>query len=315
MNFFGNSLKVEGKIMKIMTLQRYKIPRIIRIPKISGFVYKVVSNFQMRAVKKMQPVYGLNKCQRERMIIVSLTTYEARINTVHYTIKTILNQTIKPDKIILWLAKEFETVKLPRSLTELLRYGLEIRYCDDLRSHKKYYYCMKEFPEDIVITFDDDIIYPENQIEKLVITSKKYPGSIVSNEVIKLMFDTDGDLLYQNNEKSVKFGLTPEMMLLPIGCGGVLYPPNSLHKEVFNEENIKKIAFTTDDLWLKAMSVKNGTRAVKTEKWIRTLSCVEGSQYTHLAQVNCIGGGNEKSMKKIFESYPEIKRTLIERKM
>lgn len=39
-------------------------------------------------------------------IIVSLTSYPARISTVHLTIDTLLSQTRKADKIILWLAPE-----------------------------------------------------------------------------------------------------------------------------------------------------------------------------------------------------------------
>ena len=294
--------------MTIKSLQWFKIPRIIRIPKVSGFVYKTVSALQMRKLRKLSiSNFGLNKTARPLKVIVSITTYQDRIDTVHYTIRTLLNQTYKPDMIILWLADEFKDVDLPKELLELKEYGLEIRYCKELRSHKKYYFAMKEFPNDIIITFDDDIIYPENQIEKLITTSKKFPGCVVANEVNKLVFDKDFELLYQRHEGDSSFGLTPQTMLLPIGCGGVLYPPHSLDSEVFNEDNIIETAYTTDDLWLKAMAIKNGVKAVKTEKWIRTLSCVAGSQKTHLAQVNRLGGGNEEAMRKIFNEYPELK--------
>ena len=38
-------------------------------------------------------------------IIVSLTTFGKRINNVHLTIESIFRQTIRPEKIILWLAE------------------------------------------------------------------------------------------------------------------------------------------------------------------------------------------------------------------
>lgn len=297
--------------MKIKTLQWFKIPRIIRVPKVNGFVYKAVSAAQMRILKNLDVTEsGINNTYREECVIVSLTTYADRINTVHYTIKTLLNQTYKPDRIILWLANEFIDKKLPAELRELENFGLEIRYCEELRSHKKYYFAMKEFPEDIIITFDDDIIYPENQIEKLIKTHEKFPDCIVANEVNKLVFNENFELSYQKNEGVASFGLTPQTMLLPIGCGGVLYPPNCLSKEVFNKENIFNLAYTADDLWLKAMELKKGVKAVKTEKWIRTLSCVENSQKTHLAQVNVINGGNEGAMRKILDTYPDIKEVI-----
>ena len=42
-------------------------------------------------------------------IIVSLTSYPKRINKIKQTLDSIFNQTIQPDKILLWLSNsEFE---------------------------------------------------------------------------------------------------------------------------------------------------------------------------------------------------------------
>ena len=38
-------------------------------------------------------------------IIVSMTSYPARINTVHLAIRSLLAQKVLPDKIVLWLCK------------------------------------------------------------------------------------------------------------------------------------------------------------------------------------------------------------------
>ena len=63
---------------------------------------------------------GITKEKRFPKIIVSLTTYPGRIDIVHKTIITLLQQTMKPDEVILWLAEEqFPDKKLPKSLTEL----------------------------------------------------------------------------------------------------------------------------------------------------------------------------------------------------
>ncbi|MBQ2886366.1 MAG: hypothetical protein IJE43_21810 [Alphaproteobacteria bacterium] len=44
-------------------------------------------------------------------VIVSLTSYPARINIVHKTIESLLNQTYKADKVILYLAYEQFQIK------------------------------------------------------------------------------------------------------------------------------------------------------------------------------------------------------------
>ena len=81
---------------------------------------------------------GLSDCPREVSVIVSLTSYPGRINIVYRTIKTILTQTFKPDRVILWLSDEqFKGIPLPNNLTELEQYGLEIRWCQDIKSYKK----------------------------------------------------------------------------------------------------------------------------------------------------------------------------------
>ena len=41
--------------------------------------------------------------KRKDEIVVSLTTYGNRIHEVYLTIESLLHQTVKPDRIILWL--------------------------------------------------------------------------------------------------------------------------------------------------------------------------------------------------------------------
>ena len=100
---------------------------------------------------------GLNTQPRPVKIIASLTSYPARINVVPYVIASLLNQTVKPDKIILWLAEtQFPDKKLPPLFDEVRACGVEVRFCpEDLGPHKKYFYAMQEYPDHIIITFDD----------------------------------------------------------------------------------------------------------------------------------------------------------------
>ena len=86
--------------------------------------------------------------QRAQKIIASLTSYPARINIVPYVIASILNQTMKPDKIILWLAEaQFPDKELPKVFDEVKACGVEIKFCPEgIGPHKKYYYAMKEYP-------------------------------------------------------------------------------------------------------------------------------------------------------------------------
>ena len=94
-------------------------------------------------------------------IIVSFTSYPKRIMTIDKVIESVINQTVPPDKIVLYLSScEFQDCNAMPDLEKYKKYGFEICWCDEnLKSHKKYYYAMQQYPDDIVITIDDDFYY------------------------------------------------------------------------------------------------------------------------------------------------------------
>jgi len=49
---------------------------------------------------------ALNRRERKTRIIVSLTSYPERFAHIHTALKSIMLQTVKPDKIIVWLDED-----------------------------------------------------------------------------------------------------------------------------------------------------------------------------------------------------------------
>ena len=151
----------------------------------------LISRILSYVIRKTVPVYynitgcfvgsGLNKKKRLHHTVVSLTSHPARIALVWLSVESILRQTYQPDKIILWLAKEqFSGIsELPVSLKKLVGRGLTIEFSDDLKSHKKYLFSLKEYPDSVVITVDDDFIFPYDTIECLYNFHEKYPHSVI----------------------------------------------------------------------------------------------------------------------------------------
>lgn len=295
--------------MQIKTLDYFKLPEGLRIPFFGGKIYNIVSKLQRKYIREL-PVdnLSLNNEPRSEKIIVSLTSFPARIDCVGYSIKSLFNQTVKPDRIILWLATEqFENQGLPELLETFKSKGLEIRFCEDLKSHKKYHYALKEQkPDELVITYDDDLIYPENSIERLIKLHQKYPECVITNRAQAAEFENGEFLPYSKWKVRSSVGVKePASVLFPSTGGGALYPYNTVNKEAFNVEKMMGIAFSADDLWMRFMSALNGVKVVKTVKNHRTFTVIDGSQAESLQVENCIGGANDKALSLLKQNYPQ----------
>ena len=276
------------------------------------FAYKInklLLNILYPIYAMKQKQYGLDE---DSKIIVSLTSYPARIDTVWITIATLLNQTKKPYKVILWLAEEqFRDKKIPSNLIKLQKRGLEIAYCEDLLPHKKYYNTMQQYPDYFVVTADDDIFYPENHLEKLCKGYEKYPGNIICHWSHKIKFDKEGRFQpyndWENNGED-----SPSLLNLAVGCNGVLYPPKALAKEAFEIDKLKKYALHTDDLWLKCMSIVNDVKVINCNKTTLIYYNVLKVQKTGLWQTNTKDENrNDKVWKVLMEKYPQVKQKLL----
>lgn len=293
-----------------MITKLYKILLMTKNNKFSLLIYRCVKLF----LNIVYPVYcRINKKYRYKTVkdgvIVSLTTFPARIDTVWITIETLLRQTDRPEKIILWLAKsQFDSVgDLPKKLKEQQKHGLEIQFCDDLRSHKKYYYTMKNYPNHVVITVDDDTFYPEDLVQNLMRTHERYPNTICCNLGHMITVQASKIAPYTEWESGADGYDQPSDYLVPIGCEGVLYPPGCLNKNVFDKEQIQEICPTADDLWLKAMATLNGVKAVKNNPSSITYANLLSANTSSLNKINVDQNMNDIQISNILNRYPELR--------
>ncbi|MDL2323280.1 hypothetical protein LJC52_04755 [Bacteroidales bacterium OttesenSCG-928-A17] len=194
--------------------------------------------------------------KRTNKTIVSLTSFPARINKVWLVIETILHQTSRPDMIILWLSEEqFKNKEiLPKNLLMLQKRGLKIELRPgDLRSHKKYYYTLLEYPNDVMITIDDDIFYKTTMIESLMKEHNKNIKTIVAQYGRKMRRDINEKLRPYNTWELVdKETISSNDFFLGSG-GGTLFPPNCLHKDILNYNLFNELTYYADDVWINAM--------------------------------------------------------------
>ena len=282
----------------------------------------------LRIRKKLKPIVkkieiiesGLNQIERKPKIIVSLTTFPERITIVQETIKSLLTQTVKPDAIVLWLAEsQFPNKEneLPEELLKLKKFGLTIKWCEDLRSYKKLIPSLIDYPNDIIITFDDDIYYPENVVELLYNSYLEHPECIHTNRGRRV--ELKGNKIIAKSAAEVYWTKYKDCTFKNTitGCGGVLYPPNSLDKEVLNISKFKEILPTQDDVWFWTMAVKKGTKIKKVANYDIQLPTIQGSQKYGLSKINsknCKGISSLDGLNLILKEIPVIKKNMEEEK-
>lgn len=242
--------------------------------------------------------------------VVSLTSYPKRINLVHKTIQSLLRQNLKPGKIILWLAVEefpHREKDLPTSITRLVDDRFNVCFYHNIRSYKKLIPTLKLYPDSVIITVDDDMVYGENLLDSLVSSYVKYPEMIHCCRCHLVQLGDDGNPLpYKKwlwNDSLTH--IYPSYRNFFTGVGGVLYPPHSLCLDVFDEQKFNELCPDGDDVWFWAMAVLNGTLINRIDAYGRVkFGYIEGSQQDALWKTN--KRYNDFMISKIFKYYPEL---------
>lgn len=196
-------------------------------------------------------------------IIISLTSFPARIGKVWLTIETLLRQRVKPDIIILWLSKEQFAFKseLPKQLLDLEHRGLQIRFVDgDIRSYKKYQYTIVEYPNDNIILVDDDFFYDTDLVENLIEAHEKYPNAICARYGYDMKRNDDGSISEYSQWTFIYEERQPSSEVFFGSGGGTLIRKNILYQDLENIELARELCPTADDVYLNAMARLNHTK-------------------------------------------------------
>lgn len=296
-------------LSKRIITEKMKIYETMRIPVIGGWYSRMLNMIDMTIIENERiPIQPLNETQRDEVVIASLTSFPARIEFVYYAIKSLMIQTYKPDRIVLWLAEEqFEGKKLPMSLEKLMEYGLEIKWTKDYYGHKKYKHAIEQQKiNEVVITFDDDIIYSPLCIERLIKKHKQFPDCVVCERAQAINIQ-EGKLYNPGRWDTISnVGVkTPAYCLNPSPGGGCLIPYGAFYRDATKEEMFESLAYKNDDLWYMFMCAKNGTKIIKTRKFHKIFSLVQGSQIVQMATENVKQCKNVEIMHGLIKEYPD----------
>ena len=290
--------------------------RLKKVLKHHAFCKQLKKEDAQRKKDTLKAVYSmlgnqLAKNGDETDVIVSLTSYGVRVlDTLPYTLHSLLTQTRKPNRIVVWLDNDnWSDEKLPEVLRKMKELGVEFYFVDDIRSYKKLVPSLEMFPDNVIITVDDDLYYNKHIVEWLMEAYNQSDKRSVFGSWAYQAKSVDGKYLpysqwkeYNSNVENKEYSL--------IGCGGILYPPHVFDSEILKRELFMKMAPTADDLWFWVMEKRQGIpvrlipqarKGLHTE--VNRIDFWDPNREGSLYYVNEIKGKNDEQFERLLDYY------------
>jgi protein O-GlcNAc transferase len=247
-------------------------------------------------------------------IIISFTSYHKRFKNLDLTIESLLNQSLKYHKLILWLASE-DYEKIPKKILKYQKHGLEIKIINDLKSYNKIIHAVKYFPDYYIVTADDDMRYKRTWLYELISSWNGSFKEVVCHRAHEIIFDNLNHIKpYLKWNMNIQTPMTSKFVF-PLGVGGVLYPPNCFDKNVINENEFLNLCPMADDIWLYWMCRVNNIIFKKTSYSPKKIKAWEYEQQSSLMSynwktINILGemvSNNDIQLFKLNNKYPLFK--------
>lgn len=212
-------------------------------------------------------------------IVGGMTTLPERYKNLEESMRSINNQTVKLDALYFGLPKKCKRLNIEYpELPDNVKNMCTVVNCEDQGPITKIYapLLMEDDPDTIIITFDDDVIYPPNLVESLVECHLKNPNSAIGSSGI--LIGSLSNLTVCVRHKRTKdlwltltsFGITGECRNVDIvmGYAGALYVRKFFPtKELLVNNFIKPatssdILFKNDDVSISGFLSQNNIKRV-----------------------------------------------------
>ena len=254
---------------------------------------------------------------QKQQIVVSMTSFPEAITYAEKAIRSILVGSVLPDKLVLYLTfSRFKECRIPESLRLMSENNpvFEIRNQNvDIGPYQKLIPALRDFPEAIIVTVDDDIAYHKHMLRDLLRLHSQIPDAILAHRTkhIKIGKPYRSWTKYRWYDFLLK-KIHRSFLNLQTGVGGVLYPPHSLRSDMMDEELFTKLAPGTDDIWFWAAAVANGFPVIPVPFGHNKPCGLNKPKKISLKTTNFKGktDRNVSALNTILEHYPEIKERI-----
>ena len=187
---------------------------------------------------------------------ISLTSISSRLTILPKTLQRLLNQTLKPSAIHVYLSKDPSLMdegctEIPSVLQDMFDNEplLHLHWTEDLGPHTKLLPFCKEFPDTPVLVVDDDTVYEETLVSHAFSLWQHHRCCISFRATL---FNEIQEYRYWPNAAGKK-----EVRIFHKGNGGIVYHTSWFQDPAFHDASVyKKVAKTADDVWFNAWRMK-----------------------------------------------------------
>lgn len=254
---------------------------------------------------------------QRQQVVVSMTSFPAAIPYAAHAIQSILNGSVLPDKLILYLTfSQFTNGEIPEGLTSLAKQNpiFEIRNYDrDIRSYRKLIPALTDFPEAMIVTVDDDVNYHKHMLRDLLNLHAQYPDAVLAHRAKRIKIGKPYRCWKKYRWYDFVFKRIHRGFLnLQTGVAGVLYPPHSLKADMMDANLFTCLAPSTDDIWFWAAAVANDTPVIPVPFGYNKPRGLDKPKAISLKTTNFKGktDRNLSALNAILEHFPEIKKRI-----
>ncbi|WP_018119262.1 hypothetical protein [Corynebacterium mastitidis] len=234
----------------------------------------------------------------EHGVVISLTTHGRRLRTVFLAVESVVRGPQRAP-VVLWLDPEDydRRGQWPPSLRRLVRRGLTVRRGDgDLGPHAKYWnqFCRVAGTPTRVVTIDDDVIYPEWFLDRLLAIGGLRLDTVAAYRAHRIELREGRMLPYM--KWSPADTCDASLLHFATGVSGVCYPPSFIEYVVAQGIRFKEVAPRADDVWLHVCALRSGHPVRQVFANPRNFAVVPSAQLSSLILSNGVGGGNDEQI-------------------
>jgi len=234
-------------------------------------------------------------------VMVSMTSHGDRLATVYATIESIGRGRCKPSRLVLWIDDLAVFNQLPASLRRLQQRGLVVQFSENFGPHTKYFPVLESEPlPNVLVTADDDILYPSQWLEILVREHLRSPDLVVCFRAHRVGLTGTGLMPYAHWPQCT--ATKPSFLHFATGVSGVIYPKRYLECLKLAGRGFVSCTPRNDDVWLYTIAVRNRFQIRQIFSYPIHFLHYPQSQKMALQNENVFGGENDTQIANTFQT-------------